>query len=112
MNAYTQFRGYTWNLHQSPKLLAFPFAMDAALFDNSIWETAMAKFIGRPTIDGIVTLYRALMGRDMPFKQIERLKRRAKMDADVAPRPFNKAGGAASASDTILEGASLEPDGN
>ena len=32
----------------------------------------MAKFIGRPTIEGIVTLYRALMGRDMPFKQIER----------------------------------------
>ena len=45
----------------------------------------MAKFIGRPTIEGIVTLYRALMGRDMPFKQIEQLKQRAKRDGSIAP---------------------------
>jgi hypothetical protein len=87
----------------------FPLRFSPPFVDNSIWETAMAKFIGRPTIEGIVTLYRALMGRDMPFKQIERLKQRAKRDADVAPRHFTKAGEAASASDPILEGAS-DPD--
>ena len=68
----------------------------------------MAKFIGRPTIEGIVTLYRALMGRDMPFKQIERLKQRAKRDGGIAPSN-SQAGAAASASDPILEAAS-DPD--